>query len=124
MTTSQLTDIRPLRLWPGIALAAMQCTGLLVPLLLPDQGIFGVLAAVVGALLILVWWMLFSRALWLERIGTLALMVVAVLVTSRFVHISIAGAGMGMMFYVLSPTVMAFTLVLGVLAGRRLTTGP
>jgi outer membrane protein assembly factor BamB len=124
MTTSQ-PDIRPLRLWPGVALAVMQCLSwFLVPVLFPDQGVFGLLGAVFSALLIIVWWLLFSRAPWLERLGILGLMAVAVIVTSRLVHISIAGAGMGMMFYFLAPTVMAFMLVVGVLLGRPLATGP
>src|SRR5262249_50461190 len=87
-------------------------------------GVFGLLGAVLSALLIIVWWMLFSRAPWPERLGVFGLMAAAVIVTSRIIDISIAGAGMGMMFYFLAPTVMAFMLVVGLLAGQRLATGP
>ena len=125
MTTSQPNIIHPLRLWPGVALAAMQCLALfLVPPLFPDQEVFGLLGAVLGAVGIVLWWTFFSRAPWRERLGIIALMVVAVLVTSRLIHFSVAGAGMGMMFFFSAPTLMAFTLVLGVLAGSRLAVGP
>ena len=47
--------------------------------------------AVIGALAIAAWWLFFSRAPWMERLGALALMVVALVVTARFLHVSIAG---------------------------------
>ena len=46
---------------------------------------------------IVVWWLFFSRAPWLERVGAIVLMVVAVLATRTVVHESIAGAGQGML---------------------------
>ena len=102
MTTSQ-PDIRPLRLWPGVALAVMQCLSwFLVPVLFPDQGVFGMLGAVFGALLIIVWWLLFSRASWFERLSAVAVSAVALFVTSRFVHQSIARDGVGLLLPILA----------------------
>jgi outer membrane protein assembly factor BamB len=124
MNSSRPNDVRPLQLWPGVVFAALQCLGwFLVPVLLPDQAVFGLFAAVLGAVAIVLWWTFFSRAQWRERLGIIALMVVSVVVTSRLLHASVAGAGMGMMFFFLAPTLMAFTLVLGVLAGRRFGVG-
>jgi hypothetical protein len=51
----------------------------------------------VCALVLLVWWLFFSRARWSDRLGALILMIVGVLATKRLVHPSIAGAGMGML---------------------------
>ena len=51
------------------------------------------LGGLAGGLLILLWWLFFSRAPWSERIGAIGLMAVATLVTSRFLHISIGDPG-------------------------------
>ena len=53
------------------------------------------MGAVVGGLLILLWWLFFSRAPWSERLGVTVLMIVALFATSRLVHESIAGGAMG-----------------------------
>ena len=42
-------------------------------------------------MLVLVWWLFFSRAPWSERVGAVVLMVVGLLAASRIVHQSIAG---------------------------------
>ena len=44
----------------------------------PEQAGAAVLAGVVGALAVLLWWLFFSRARWAERLGAIAVMVVAV----------------------------------------------
>ena len=84
-------------LWPAVAIAIVQ---LLVmfggPLLAPDDGgLIGMLGGVVGALVIVVWWLFFSRAPWSERLGAIVLMVVAVFATRSVVHESMAGLGRG-----------------------------
>ena len=53
-------------------------------------------------LAIVVWWMFFSRAPWVERLGALVLMVIAPIGTKFIVHKSIAGGGMGMLISHLS----------------------
>ena len=113
---------RPLRLWPGVAVVALQLLGLFVlPLVAPDKSIFGILVAAVGALLIVVWWVFFSRAPWIERLGAIALIAVALAATRLIVHKSVAGAGMGFMFPVFGLTSASIALVVGVLLGRRLS---
>jgi outer membrane protein assembly factor BamB len=68
---------------------------LALPALWPDLTIYGVLGGFAGAALILVWWLFFSRALWLERLGAIALMVAGLLVTRQFLDISISTGAMG-----------------------------
>jgi outer membrane protein assembly factor BamB len=67
-----------------------------------------------------VWWLFFSRAAWLDRIGALVLMPVAVFVTKRFVHQSIENGFMGNMIIVLAIPFMSLALVLWAVATRRL----
>jgi outer membrane protein assembly factor BamB len=105
-----------------VAVVALQLLGLFVlPLVAPDKSIFGILVAAVGALLIVVWWVFFSRAPWIERLGAIALIAVALAATRLIVHKSVAGAGMGFMFPVFGLTSASIALVVGVLLGRRLS---
>jgi outer membrane protein assembly factor BamB len=128
MTTAQTNELaprKPLRLWPGvIAVVLLWLAKLAVPFAFPDDAILGLLGAVVGGLVVLVWWLLFSRAPWLERVGAIVLMVVAVLGTSRIVHASIANGMMGLMLPVFSIPVLATALVCWAVASRPLSGGP
>ena len=86
-----LTSRKPLRLWPGVAAAVLLLLARFgLPRVFPEQAIYGILGAVVAGLLILVWWLFFSRAPWSERIGAVVLMVVAVYGTQYIVHESIS----------------------------------
>src|SRR5437867_4407317 len=123
--SSQLDSAKPLRLWPGIAAAALLLlVKFAVPMALPGEAIIGMLGAVVCGAAIAVWWLFFSRAPWVERIGTIVLMIAAVFLTVRIVHPSIANAGMGRMLPIFSLPVLGLTLVAAVTATRRLTAGP
>ena len=113
---------RPLRLWPGVVVAALQLLGLfVVPAIAPKAAIWGMLAGAAGALLILVWWAFFSRAPRLERFGAILLIAVALAATRPILHKSIAGAGMGFMFPIFGLTSASIALVAGALVGRRLS---
>jgi outer membrane protein assembly factor BamB len=79
------------------------------------------LGGVVCALGILVWWVFFSRARWLERLGVIVLLVVAVAATRLIVHKSVAGAGMGFMFPGYAVITASVVLVAGAVVGRRLS---
>ena len=58
---------RPLRLWPGVVAAGLLCLIRFVsPLIFPEVGAFAIIGGIVGALAIVVWWLFFSRAVWLE----------------------------------------------------------
>ena len=114
------TPRKPLRLWPGVVAAVLLVLvrfGL--PLVFPAAAIFGVLGGVVAGLLIVVWWLFFSRAPWSERLGVVVLMIVAVFATQYIVHESIRGGMMGRMlpFYLAIPG-LPLALVAGLVASR------
>src|SRR5215510_2285331 len=113
---------KPLRLWPGVIAVVLQWLGwFLLPKVLPQAVFIGLLMGVFGGLAILLWWLFFSRAPWLERIGAPVLMVVALILTKRVVHASIAGGGMGMLLYVLAIPIFSMALVAWAVLTRRFT---
>ena len=114
-------DLRnPLRLWPGVLAAAVQITGILIAIVVPSAGVIGMIGGAVGALAIIVWWLLFSRARWYERLGGIAVMAAAVFAAKPLMDKSILGAGMGIMFPVFAVVFMCLGLVAGVVASRRI----
>ena len=65
MTTQndELAPRKPLRLWPGVAAVTLQwLLWLVVPLLFPRAAVVGMLGAVICGLIVLAWWLFFSRA--------------------------------------------------------------
>ena len=115
-----MTLTRPLRLRPGVILAiVLVITRYVVPVIAPDAEIaemplvvLAMLSGVLLAVAIVLWWLLFSRAPWPERLAAVALMIVGVFVTRLLVHESIRGGHMGMMLVLYSVPVVALTLVL------------
>lgn len=120
---------KPLRLWPGVVAATLLLLlKFVVPLLFPNAELFGVpvplmalLGVVLLVLVILVWWLFFSRAPWAERLGILALMIVAMFAASRIIHVSIATGAMGFLFYVLAIPILAVAFVASLVATQRLS---
>ena len=127
-TEKQSAAPQPLRLWPGIVLAiVVALVGYGLPLIAPNAEVFGVslafvsiIGGILGALAILVWWLFFSRASWLDRISAVVVMIVALLLTRLIVHASIAGAGMGMLFYFSVIPSVCLALVVWAVATQRL----
>jgi outer membrane protein assembly factor BamB len=118
------TGQKPLRLWPGVVAVVLQWLAfLVVPIIVPSFGIAAVLGGAAGGLVVLIWWLFFSRAPWSERVGAVVLMVAAVMATKRIVHESIANGMMGMMLPVFSIPVLSLALVASAAAGRRLSRG-
>ena len=101
--------------------AAQWLLWLVLPRVLPEGGIVAVMAGMAGGALVVLWWLFFSRAAWLERIAALVLMVVGVLVVRSFLHESIATAGQGMMFYMFVVPVLSLAFVVWAVATRDLT---
>lgn len=115
---------KPLRVWPGVVAVIVQwLLWSVVPIVAPDATMFAMLGAVACALPILVWWLFFSRAPWVERVGAIVFMVLAVIATKRVVHQSIAGGGMGMLLYLYAIPALSLALVASAAASRRLSSG-
>jgi outer membrane protein assembly factor BamB len=116
---------KPLRLWPGVLLAMLQCLALFVlPVVLPDQGMYWFFGTLIFALAIVVWWAFFSRAPRSERWGAVLLMIVALVGTSRILHVSVAKAGMGMLFVFYATPLLIFAFVVAVVVSSRLGDRP
>ena len=115
-----------IRLWPGVAIAALTVLIRIIAPLVSDGGsLVAVLAPVAGGVLILLWWLFFSRARWSERVGVVALMIVAAWATYFIVHPSIQGGFMRRMFPLFFAVPgLALALVVWAVATRRLGSGP
>ncbi len=112
----------PLRLWPGILVAvAMVALRVLLHWLDPGNGGIGILGGILGTVLILIWWLFFSRAGWRARLGVLLLMGALLAATSRLVHPSISNGMMGMLLPIYAMPVMCLALVIWASTTRRLT---
>ncbi|MBI4474202.1 MAG: PQQ-like beta-propeller repeat protein [Acidobacteria bacterium] len=123
ITNNEPTLMKPLRLWPGVVAVALQwLIRFGVPPVLPEAYMFAMFSAIALAAIILIWWLFFSRAPWLERFGALALIVVALVATKRVVHPSIENGMMGMMLFIYSIPLMSLALVGSAVASRRLGT--
>ena len=114
---------KPLRLWPGVAAGLLLLVTFAIPTVLPEVGMFGIIGGVFAALAVLLWWVLFSRAAWSERLGAIALMSVGLFATSRLVHESIANGMMGMMPFIFGMPVLSLALVAWAVLTRRLSDG-
>jgi outer membrane protein assembly factor BamB len=123
--SGEQTPRKPLRLWPGVIVMVLQLVVMfVVPLVVPDAGGIPTLGGLAGALIVLLWWLFFSRAPWSERLGAIAFMAVVVLATLPVLHQSIRTGMMGLMFIVYVIPVLGFALVAWAVAGRRLTGTP
>jgi hypothetical protein len=82
---------QPLRVWPGVLAVVLQWLAWIVlPRLVPEAALYGILGGILGGgLAVIVWWLFFSRAHWIERVAALVLMPIALFATSRMVHASI-----------------------------------
>jgi hypothetical protein len=117
---------KPLRLWPGVALAVLILVGrYLLPVVDEEMILNAILAGAALALAVLLWWLFASRAPWADRIGVVLLVLVGLFATHRFLlHESVATAGMGMLFFILALPVVGLAVVAGAVIGRRLADGP
>ena len=120
MTANEATFRPALRLWPGVVAAVILLVArLVVPLVAPAAGGAAIVGGMAGSLLVIVWWLFLSRAPWLERLGAIALMAVALAATSTVVHPSIANGMMGFMLYVYAIPVLCLALVAAAVIASR-----
>ncbi len=118
------TRQKPLRLWPGVVIVLLQwLVRFGVPIVIPGAIIIGVFGGLLGGLAIVVWWAFFSRAPRIERWGAIVLMIVALVATRPFLHMSIAMAGMGMLFFTYAIPVLSLAFVVWAVASRRFSDG-
>ncbi len=116
---------RPLRLWPGVVIVALQwLLRFVLPAVRPDAAAPAMLGGLAGGLALLVWWAFFSRAPRGERWGGAALMIAALAATPLVLHESMATAGMGMLYYIYAVPVLCLALVIWAAATRGLTRRP
>ena len=107
-----VTPRPPLRLWPGVTALVLQWLLWIGALLVLDEGfLLSVAGGVVLGLVILLWWLFFSRADWLERIGAIVVMVASVFLMFRVVHPSVSNGMMGGMLPVFSIPLLCLGLV-------------
>jgi outer membrane protein assembly factor BamB len=111
---------KPLRLWPGVVAVVLQWLAWFVfPAVFPAIAIYGLLFGVFAAVVIVLWWLFFSRAPWLDRVG-IVVMPVAVVAIRPIVHVSIAN---GALIILLSIPLLSLALVAWAVAARRFSGG-
>ncbi|MCG6927471.1 MAG: PQQ-binding-like beta-propeller repeat protein [Acidobacteria bacterium] len=116
--TDDPTRRKPLRLWPGVVLVLVQWALWLLPRVAPNAAMYAILAAMACGPLILLWWLFFSRAPWVDRLGIVAVVIGAMAVTPRFLHESVAQGNMGFQFIGYGVPAVGLALVASALLGR------
>jgi outer membrane protein assembly factor BamB len=91
-----------------------------VPVVFPSAIAVAVLGGMLGGLAVVGWWLFFSRAAWVERLGVVGLMVAGIFLTPWVLHESIATGMMGMMFVIYAVPVLSLALVLWAVLTRDL----
>jgi len=116
---------KPLRLWPGVAIVILLLfTRFVLPVVWPDGLEYSILGGIAAGLAIVLWWAFFSRAPWGERVGAIALMLVAVEGTKRILlHPSIATGAMGLLFFIFAIPTLSVAFVVWAVTTRRLSNG-
>ncbi|HET7699114.1 MAG TPA: PQQ-binding-like beta-propeller repeat protein [Vicinamibacterales bacterium] len=120
MNTNAPASLKPLRLWPGVAAAALLLAlKYLAPRVLENGGLIATLGSMAAGAAIVLWWLFFSRARWRERLGILALTIAATAAVRLVVHPSIAGGMMGLMLVAMAVQMLPVALVIGAVIGQR-----
>src|SRR5436853_7914018 len=82
--TDELTSRKPLRICPALLAAVLIVLGrFVIPVFTPDLFVVGLIGALAGALVVLVWWLFFSRAPWVERLAAPLVTAAALFATLR-----------------------------------------
>ena len=123
--TNEPHSPKPLRLWPGVVFVTLEwLLWTVFPMVAPaEQAVLGMLGGAACGVVVLLWWLFFSRAPWVERLGALALMILAVPVAYQFADASVTTAGMGNLVMILSIPPMTLALVVWAVASQGLSSG-
>ena len=120
-TKSVAAPRKPLRLWPGVAAVVLALVIRLIASFIPEASVIGLFATLGATAAVLVWWLFFSRAASIERIGAVLVTLVAYFAIKPFLDPSITGGLMGRMWGVYAiPTVLPPAFVAWAVATRRL----
>jgi len=123
--SNEPTSKKSLRLWPGLVIVILQwLVRFGVPLFVPvDAAVqLGIFGAVICGILFIIWWVFYSRASWLERLGAPILMLAAIVVIPHFLDVSMATSMMGLLYVVYSIPVMCLAFVFWAIATRKHST--
>jgi outer membrane protein assembly factor BamB len=85
----------------------------------PDLALGAMAAGLAAIVIILFWWLFFSRTPWGDRVGFILLAIIGLMATGQVVHESIAGGMMGVMLYMYAVPVLCLALVAGAAIGSR-----
>src|SRR5438034_2872387 len=121
--TDKPTPRKPLRLWPGVVAVVLQWLARFgIKAVVPGFKGFALAAqgGLIGAVAIVVWWAFLSRAAWSERLGAIALMIVALGATWSLRHESMGP----FWFFACAIPILCLAFVAGAVASRRLADGP
>jgi outer membrane protein assembly factor BamB len=117
-----MTQPTRLRVWPGVVIVLLQWFARYgVPMFVAGALPFSAMAGLAGGALVVLWWVFFSRAPWSERLGALVLMALALFVTSRFLDVSVATAGMGFLYWMYAIPLLSLAFVVWAVAARGLS---
>ncbi len=118
--TNQLPSQKPLRLWPGVMAAILiVLVKFVVPVFVPDSLAIAVLGSLPLSLIIILWWLFFSRAPLWDRLGVTAFMILALAAFRPLLHQTVSGAGMGMLYFILAIPLVCIALVAAAVIGSR-----
>jgi outer membrane protein assembly factor BamB len=113
---------KPLRVWPGVVAVALQWLARFgIKAVVPGfQGFaWSAQGGILGAVAVIVWWLFFSSAAWIERLAAVFLMIAAMAATWGLKHESMGP--FWVVAYALPVLCLAF--VASVVASRRFTDG-
>jgi outer membrane protein assembly factor BamB len=109
-----------LRLWPGVLIVAVQWLArFALPVVYPDLTMYAVMAGFGGGFALVVWWLFFSRAAWVDRLGAVALMIASMAASRPLLDQSLATGAMGMMYLMLAMPGLCLAFVIALLATRH-----
>ncbi|MBT3250788.1 MAG: PQQ-like beta-propeller repeat protein [Candidatus Marinimicrobia bacterium] len=112
---------KQLRLWPGIALGVLLLIfKIVIPMVLPDALGIAMFGGLILGIAVIIWWLFFSRAPFLDRFGALFLMVLTLIMVRPFLHKSIAEAGMGFLFPIMAIPILCMVFVLWAVISQRI----
>jgi len=110
--------------WPGVAIViVVLLLRFVLPVVYPDGMMIGLFAGFFGTGVVALWWLLLSRAAWVERLGAIVLMAAALFAVRSVVDISIATGAMGFLYFFLASQILGPAVVLWAVVTRNLSNG-